>query len=129
MSSWQQQRENCASFVTDFLMPDEEFPDAWKASLVFFGLAGVLLVVTCIAAVLSICVQTVCGKSIFTVSGLLQSIAGELKGEGERGVVLVLVVTCIAAVLTVCVQTVCGKSIFTVSDLLQSIAGELKGEG
>nr|KAG5688539.1 hypothetical protein BaRGS_010174 [Batillaria attramentaria] len=69
-------RENCATFVTDFLLPDAQFPDAWKAALVFFGLAGVLLLGTCIAAVLSLCVRSMCGKSIFTLSGLVQSIAG-----------------------------------------------------
>ena len=69
-------RENCAAFVTDFLMPDAEFPDAWKASLVFFSLAGVLLLCTSIAAVLSLCVRSACGKSVFTLSGLLQSVAG-----------------------------------------------------
>ncbi|KAK7096316.1 LHFPL tetraspan subfamily member 2 protein-like [Littorina saxatilis] len=69
-------RENCAAFVTDFLMPDEEFPNAWKASLVFFSLAGVLLLFTSIAAVLSLCVRTACGKSVFTLSGLMQSVAG-----------------------------------------------------
>ncbi|KAL8568455.1 hypothetical protein ACOMHN_065613 [Nucella lapillus] len=70
------QRENCATFVTEFLMPDAEFPDAWKACLVFFGFSGVLLLVTSVAAVLSLCVRNACGKSVFTLSGLLQSIAG-----------------------------------------------------
>ncbi|XP_076439222.1 LHFPL tetraspan subfamily member 2 protein-like [Babylonia areolata] len=69
-------REHCATYVTDFGMPDAEFPDAWKACLVFFGLGGGLLLMTAISALLSLCARTVCGKSVFTLAGLLQSIAG-----------------------------------------------------
>ena len=69
-------RDTCATYVTDFGMPNSEFPDAWKASMIFFAVGGVLLVFTMGASVISICVQSMCGKSIFTVSGLLQSIAG-----------------------------------------------------
>ncbi|XP_060551096.1 LHFPL tetraspan subfamily member 2a protein-like [Ruditapes philippinarum] len=69
-------RENCATFVRDFAMPNSQFPDAWKASFVFFCVGSVLLVYTMGASVMSICVQSMCGKSIFNVSGLIQSIAG-----------------------------------------------------
>lgn len=70
------ERENCAAFVTDFMQSDSEFPDAWKACVVFFSLAGLLLLFTSIMAVLSLCLRTLCGKSVFTLSGLLQSVAG-----------------------------------------------------
>lgn len=70
-------RDNCATYVTDFGMPNSQFPDAWKASLIFFSIGGILLVYTMGAAVMSVCVQAMCGKSIYTLSGLMQSIAGE----------------------------------------------------
>ena len=69
-------RENCATFVTSFFAANDDFPHAWKAVLVFFALAGLLLLVAMIFAVLSLFVRSICGKSIFTVSGLIQSIAG-----------------------------------------------------
>lgn len=69
-------RENCATYVTGFGMPDSQFPDAWKASIIFFAIGGILLVFTMGSSVLSICFQSMCGKSIFTMSGLIQSIAG-----------------------------------------------------
>lgn len=69
-------REHCATYITDFNMPNAEFPDAWKAAFVFFCVGGILLIYTMGASVMSICVQSMCGKSIFTLSGLIQSIAG-----------------------------------------------------
>jgi len=69
-------RENCATFVTSFTMPNSQFPDAWKASLIFLCAGGLLLAFTMITAVISICWQAMCGKSIYTLSGLIQSIAG-----------------------------------------------------
>ena len=72
-------RENCAIYVSDFGMPNAEFPDAWKASFVFFCVGGILLIYTMGASVMSICMQSMCGKSIFTLSGLIQSIAGGYK--------------------------------------------------
>ncbi|KAL4216660.1 Lipoma HMGIC fusion partner-like protein [Mactra antiquata] len=68
--------DNCATFVTDFGMNNDEFPDAWKASFIFFCIGGILMVYTMGASVMSICVQSMCGKSIFGVSGFIQSIAG-----------------------------------------------------
>lgn len=70
-------RENCATYVEDFLTDNSQFPDTWKAALVLFGCAGVLLLMTSLAAVLSLCVRSVFGKSIFTLSGLVQCVAGE----------------------------------------------------
>ena len=69
-------RENCATYVTSANMPDSLFPDAWKASLAFFSVGCILLVFTMGTSVLSLCVQSMCGKSLFSVSGLIQSIAG-----------------------------------------------------
>jgi hypothetical protein len=67
---------NCDTFVTGFDMPDELFPDAWKSATALLTIAGILLTFTSVTAVVSVCVQSLFGKSIFTVSGLLQSIAG-----------------------------------------------------
>lgn len=69
--------DNCATYVTGFDMPSSEFPDLWKSALIFFMVAGILLGFTNITAVFSLCVQALFKKSIFTVSGLIQSIAGE----------------------------------------------------
>lgn len=69
-------RENCATYVTEVNMPDSQFPDAWKASLAFFSIGCILLVFTMGTSVISLCIQSMCGKSIFSVSGLIQSIAG-----------------------------------------------------
>lgn len=68
--------EHCATFVTGFSMPTEDFPDLWKSSLIFFLVAVAMLGFTNITAVFSLCVQAIFKKSIFTVSGLIQSIAG-----------------------------------------------------
>ncbi|XP_033725413.1 LHFPL tetraspan subfamily member 2 protein-like [Pecten maximus] len=75
-------RENCATFVTGYTDPDDDFPHAWKAALVFFALAGLLLSFSMILAVLSLFVRSFFGKSIFTIAGLVQSIAGLLSVLG-----------------------------------------------
>ena len=67
----------CGVYVTGFDMPANEFPDLWKSAVIFLFLSAVLLTFTSITSVLSFCVQAIFKKSIFTVSGLIQSIAGE----------------------------------------------------
>ena len=71
------ERETCANFVTGYDMPDEEFPDAWKAALIFFAFTVLVLLFVTVMSIISLCTRSVCGKSIFTVCGLLQSIAGK----------------------------------------------------
>lgn len=71
-------RETCANFVTDFMGEDDDFPHAWKGSVVFFALAGVLLTFAMIMSAMSLFIRSFCGKSIFTLAGLIQSIAGLL---------------------------------------------------
>lgn len=68
--------DNCAPFVTSMAMPSEEFPTLWKAALLLFGCGVALMSATCIAALLGCCVRSVGRKSIFTVSGTVQAIAG-----------------------------------------------------
>ena len=83
-------RESCAMYVTSANMPDSLFPDAWKASLAFFSVGCILLVFTMGTSVLSLCVQSMCGKSIFSVSGLIQSIAGKVSGMATKHTVMIL---------------------------------------
>ena len=66
----------CGAFVVGFDMLNDEFPDAWKSGLILLTAANVLMMFTDFSALFSICIQSFFGKSIFTVSGLLQSIAG-----------------------------------------------------
>lgn len=69
-------RERCARFVTEFFGENDDFPHAWKAAVIFFALAGLLLTVAMIMSAMSLFVRSMCGKSIFTLAGLIQSIAG-----------------------------------------------------
>lgn len=75
--------EECATFVSGFDMPDDEFPDAWKSALILLTAAAVLMAFTDFSALASVCIQSIFGKSIFTVSGLLQSIAALLLVIGQ----------------------------------------------
>lgn len=71
-------RETCANFVTDFMGENDDFPHAWKAAVIFFALAGLLLTFAMIMSAMSLFVRSMCGKSIFTLAGLVQSIGGLL---------------------------------------------------
>ena len=73
------QRDHCATFVDSYTSSNDDFPHAWKAALIFFALAGSLLSFAMILAILSLFVRSFFGKSIFTVAGLVQSIAGRSK--------------------------------------------------
>ena len=66
----------CGVFVDGFDMADDEFPNAWKSAVMLFSGATMLMTFTGFTALASVCIQSVFHKSIFTVSGLLQSIAG-----------------------------------------------------
>lgn len=66
----------CGTFVSGFDMPDDAFPDAWKSALILLTAGTILLTFSDFSALISLCVQSFFGKSIFTVTGLLQSIAG-----------------------------------------------------
>jgi len=68
--------DSCAIYVTGFTQDSDDFSDFWKASLAFFAAAVLLLAITNFTAVFSLCIQAIFKKSIFTVSGLIQSIAG-----------------------------------------------------
>lgn len=70
--------DNCAPFVTSFGMPSEEFPNFWKASLVFFACGLSLMAFTVLASVLGCCLRSIAKKSIFTIAGTVQAISGLL---------------------------------------------------
>lgn len=71
-------QKHCAIFATDGLATDpKQFPTFWKAALLLFSLGLAIMVFTVMAAVLSCCVQSIYKKSIFTVTGSVQAIAGK----------------------------------------------------
>ncbi|XP_022254840.1 lipoma HMGIC fusion partner-like 2 protein [Limulus polyphemus] len=70
--------DSCAPFVTSFGMPSNEFPNFWKAALVFFAFGIALIVLTVFTSVLGCCIRSIVKKSIFTISGTIQAIAGLL---------------------------------------------------
>lgn len=69
-------QDHCATYVTGLDMPNGDFPNFWKSAMLVFTIGMGLLGVSVLMAVLSLCKQDVCRKSIFTVTGLIQSIAG-----------------------------------------------------
>lgn len=70
--------DNCAPFVTSFGMHSEEFPNFWKAALVFFACGLALMIFTVFTSLLGCCIRSIVRKSIFTISGTIQAIAGLL---------------------------------------------------
>lgn len=74
-------RDNCATFVVEFMAEDDYFPHAWKACVILFAIAGTFLIFAMLCSVMSLFVRSICGKSIFNVAGFIQSIGGmnELK--------------------------------------------------
>ncbi|XP_076339689.1 LHFPL tetraspan subfamily member 2a protein-like [Tachypleus tridentatus] len=70
--------DSCAPFVTSFGMPSQEFPNFWKAALIFFAFGIALMAFTVFTSVLGCCIRSIVKKSIFTISGTIQAIAGLL---------------------------------------------------
>jgi len=66
----------CAPFITSLDQPNQSFPHFWKLSLLFFAIGMSILCFTIITALLGFCVRSICRKSIFTISGTVQAIAG-----------------------------------------------------
>ncbi|XP_014768693.1 LHFPL tetraspan subfamily member 2a protein [Octopus bimaculoides] len=69
-------RDSCDTYVTKFHMSNENFPNTWKAALFFFVCGVLAMIFTTATSVISLCTRALCSKSIFTLSGLIQSIAG-----------------------------------------------------
>ncbi|XP_054721846.1 LHFPL tetraspan subfamily member 2 protein-like [Uloborus diversus] len=70
--------ETCAPFVTSFSMSSEAFPNFWKAALVLFVCGLGLMSFTLLTSLSCCCIRSVFRKSVFTVSGTIQAIAGLL---------------------------------------------------
>ena len=70
-------RDSCDTYVIKFDMPNDSFPNTWKAALIFYILGVFAMIFTMVTSVISLCMRSLCGKSIFTLSGLIQSIAGK----------------------------------------------------
>lgn len=66
----------CAPFVTGLDQDNNLFPNAWKASLIFYVIGICVMSFTIIASLLGCCVRSICRKSIFTISGTIQAVAG-----------------------------------------------------
>lgn len=70
-------QQHCGPFSHHGLATDSEvFPGWWKAALVLLCTGLSIMAVTVLTSVLSCCVQSIFRKSIFTVSGAAQTIAG-----------------------------------------------------
>ena len=64
---------NCYKYVTEFM----EIPSAaWRACLIFLCLGTFLLAVVVFMSLVGFCIQSIGKKSIFSVGGVIQSLAG-----------------------------------------------------
>ena len=71
---------NCYSYIKDFM----DIPsDAWKACMVFLCFGTFLLGVAVMMSLVGFCVQSVGKKSIFSLGGLIQAVAGITKYKIE----------------------------------------------
>lgn len=68
---------HCGPFAMDGLATSGEvFPGAWKATMFFLALGLSIMTVTVFCGIVGCCFQSVFKKSIFTISGAAQAIAG-----------------------------------------------------
>lgn len=75
----QNNKQICTTLAVQGLATDSEvFPGPWKASVVFICLGLTIMCVTVFSSLLSSCFQSICRKSIFTMSGSAQAVAGNL---------------------------------------------------
>lgn len=77
--TWINGRLNCASFISrqgESFGNSDHFPVAWQASLVFFSVGLCFLVLTLLASILGWCFRSIRRKSIFSISGSVQALAG-----------------------------------------------------
>jgi len=66
----------CAPFVTGIDQDSNSWPTSWKAALLFYVIGISVMSLTIIASLLGCCVRSICRKSIFTISGTIQAVAG-----------------------------------------------------
>ncbi|XP_071497938.1 LHFPL tetraspan subfamily member 2a protein-like [Diadema antillarum] len=65
----------CTSYINSFMDIPSGF---WRALAVFYGAGFFVLVVVALLSVFSLCFQSLCKKSLFTVCGAIQAMAGLL---------------------------------------------------
>jgi hypothetical protein len=67
------------SALTTSLSPPSDVtePFSWKLMTSLFALGALLVVITVAMAIFSLCVFNLCQRSVHTVTGLIQSIAGK----------------------------------------------------
>lgn len=63
----------CGPYALSFTEIDSGF---WQASAIFLAAGIMLLSITAVTSVLSICIQSIMRKSIFNLCGVLQAVAG-----------------------------------------------------
>jgi len=69
--------DSCAPYITGgFSMDTNDFPHFWKAALVFLSIGLALMVFTVVTSLLGCCIRAIARKSIFTISGTVQAVAG-----------------------------------------------------
>ncbi|XP_070537362.1 LHFPL tetraspan subfamily member 2a protein-like [Ptychodera flava] len=65
--------DNCATYAKSFSDLPSHY---WKAGAIFLGIGYIMLCVVVLTSIFSMCIRSICKKSIFTISGLIQAIAG-----------------------------------------------------
>ena len=68
---------HCASFISR-IDESDYFPTSWQATLVFFSAGLCLLMLTLIFSIAGWCVRSICRKSIFSIGGSVQALAGKI---------------------------------------------------
>jgi hypothetical protein len=68
--------EQCTYYITQH-SSDVTEPFSWKLMTSLFALGALLVVITVAMAIFSLCVLNLCQRSVHTVTGLIQSIAGK----------------------------------------------------
>lgn len=72
-------KQICTTLAVEGLATDSAiFPGPWKAAVVFICLGLMIMCVTVFSSLLSCCFQSICRKSIFTLSGSAQAVAGKV---------------------------------------------------
>lgn len=73
----QHKRQICTTLAVQGLATDSEiFPSAWKTAVVFICFGLTIMCITVLLSLLSCCLQSCFKKSIFTLSGSAQAVAG-----------------------------------------------------
>lgn len=76
----QQNKQICTTLAVQGLATDSEiFPSPWKAAVVFICLGLTIMCITVFSSLLSCCIQSCFKKSLFTMSGSAQAVAGNIK--------------------------------------------------